>query len=127
MKRGLSVARERAGVRDQDREAGRAPEFRPAATHSPGYMGCSTKARTDLLLQTTAANELATILNWGVLPGGARGTRTLDPLLAKPGQDVQHCRWRGTMRSQVSIPVRQCPSALVSVVGVMPGLTSLII
>src|SRR5262249_14399751 len=27
--------------------------------------------------------------------GGAKGIRTPDPLLAKPGQSVQHCRWRG--------------------------------
>src|SRR5262249_41552359 len=72
-------------------------------------------------------NHRLKILAEHVLPGGVKGTRTPDPLLAKLGQDVQHCRWRGTMRSQVSSPVRQCPSALVSVVGVMPGLTSLII
>src|SRR5260370_5386173 len=41
-----------------------------------------------------------------------------DPLLAKPGQDVQHCRWRRTMRSKVSILVRQWPCPFVSLVDV---------
>jgi hypothetical protein len=34
------------------------------------------------------------------LLGGAKGTRTPDPLLAKHGQDVQHRPWPGMERSQ---------------------------
>jgi hypothetical protein len=34
--------------------------------------------------------RLTTDLRPGVSPGGAKGTRTPDPLLAKHGQDVQH-------------------------------------
>jgi len=50
---------------------------------SPGCMACSTRPRTDPLLQTIATVGRFAILGEGVLPGGARGTRTPDPLLAK--------------------------------------------
>jgi hypothetical protein len=43
---------------------------------------------------------LASDLRPGVSPGGAKGTRTPDPLLAKHGQDVQHSLWPGTQRSE---------------------------
>src|SRR5215469_18732377 len=50
-------------------------------------MACSmrpkTKPRTDSLLQTIATVGQFAILGEGVSPGGARGTRTPDPLLAK--------------------------------------------
>jgi hypothetical protein len=50
--------------------------------------------------------------------GHAPGIRTPDPLLAKPVEGVQHRRWPRTMPSKTSVLVQQCPSPLVSVVGV---------
>jgi len=42
------------------------PTSQPAVTHSPGYMDCLTRVRIDPLLQTTATNGSATILDQGV-------------------------------------------------------------
>jgi hypothetical protein len=93
--------------------AARSIPARPTATGSPAetpgrfispeptpLRRGSAGDRREALGKENGTRAMTDDLEKGVLPGGARGTRTPGPLLAKHGQVVQHRPWPGTGRSQ---------------------------
>jgi hypothetical protein len=79
---------------------------------SPGYIGCSTRARTDPLLQTTATNGLSTILNRARTAGERNWVRTSDPSLVRYAHVVGTHRWPGSPSLPRSARVGRTPIAL---------------